>query len=98
MATCRELATDMKAMTKLREQYWVLEKNATPTALLLQWLPSTAKKNKLIATKNLHATMRTYVENRKGATPNSDAIDFLLSKGLKTDEVVEVSFAVPFNF
>lgn len=82
---------DMKAMNKLREQYWILEKNATPAALLLPWIPSTVKKNKLITTKNLHATMSTYVENRKGATSNSDAIDFLLSKGLKTDEVTEVS-------
>ncbi|KAF9528573.1 cytochrome P450 [Crepidotus variabilis] len=96
MATCRELATDMKAMSKLREQYWVLEKNATPTALLLQLLPSSEEKNKLIATRDLHATMRTYVENRKGATPNSDAIDFLLLKGLKTHEAVE--FAVNMNF
>lgn len=91
MATCRELATDREALDKLREKYWILEKNATPAALLLPWLPSTAKKNKLAATKYLHATMITYVENRKGATPNSDAIDFLLSKGLKTDEVIEVS-------
>ncbi|KAF9522478.1 cytochrome P450 [Crepidotus variabilis] len=96
MATCRELATDMKAMSKLREQYWLLEKNATPTALLLQLLPSSEERKKLIASRDLHATMRTYVENRKGATPNSDAIDFLLSKGLKTHEAVE--FAVNMTF
>lgn len=92
MATCSELATDMDALSKLKDEYRVLETNATPTALLLSWFPSTAKRNKLIATKNLYQTMRPYVEKRKGATtPSSDAIDFLLSKELTTDEVIEVN-------
>ncbi|KAG5639777.1 hypothetical protein H0H81_000057 [Sphagnurus paluster] len=90
MATCSELATDMEALSKLKEQYVVLEKNATPIALLLPWLPSIAKRKKLIATKNLYNTMLPYVEKCKGATtPSSDAIDFLLSKGLTTDQVLE---------
>ena len=91
MATCRELATDMDAMARIQADYWMLEKSATPIALLLPWFPSTARKNNGIATKSLFTTLYGYVEmRRKADTRTSDAIDVLLSSGLTSEETVGV--------
>jgi len=89
MATCRELATDLEALNKLQNDYWILEKSATPTALLLPWFPSKAKKNKETATRNLYTTLHGYVENRRSAeVPSADAIDLLLAEGLGNQEII----------
>jgi hypothetical protein len=94
MATCRELATDMGDVTKFQRDFSLLEKSANPVTLLLPWLPTTAKKLERTSINNLRAMLRTYVEKRKKATiPNSDAIDFLLSRGLQVDRIIAVSFS-----
>jgi len=91
MATCRELATDMEAMTKFQQDFSMLEKSATPVAILLPWLPTTAKKNERSSIDNLRTLLRTYVEKRKEAKiPNSDTIDFLLSQGFQADRIIAV--------
>jgi hypothetical protein len=94
MATCRELATDMEAVTQFQRDFSLLEKSANPVTLLLPWLPTTAKKMERTSTNNLRALLRTYVEKRKKATiPNSDTIDFLLSRGLQVDRIIAVSLS-----
>jgi len=91
MATCRELATNVDAMAQIQRDYWMLEKSATPVALLLPWFPGTAKKSNEIATRNLFTTLYGYVEmRRKADTRTSDAIDVLLSRGLTSEETVGV--------
>ena len=91
MATCRELATDVKAMDRVQHLFWILEKNSTPTALLLPWLPSPAKRRKDKATLELYSTLLHYVDVRKKANvPSYDAIDMLLSQGLGDQEIVGV--------
>src|ERR1700722_19735383 len=67
MATCEALATDTKTIKKISDLYWKLEKNATPVALLLPWFPSTAKKKKKQATKELYDMMSHYVQLRRKA-------------------------------
>ena len=75
----------------------MLEKSATPTALLLPWFPSTGKKNKEIATKSLYTTLNDYVELRKKAdVPTLDAIDILLGKGLTTEDTIAIILAIIF--
>ncbi|RDB26903.1 Sterol 14-demethylase [Hypsizygus marmoreus] len=97
MATCRELSTDMEVLNKLQHDYWTLEKSATPTALLLPWFPSPAKKNKEIATKNLFTALYGYVETRRAAeVPSSDAIDVLLAQGLSTEHIIGFVLSVVF--
>ena len=97
MATCRELATNMDAMARIQGDYMMLEKSATPVALLLPWFPSTAKKNNETATRNLFTTLYGYVEmRRKADTRTSDAIDVLLSNGLTSEEIVGVRRLTPF--
>ena len=98
MASCRELATNIPAVDKLRQDYWMIEKSATPTALLLPWFPSTSRKNKEIATKSLFTTLQNYVELRKKSdVPTLDAIDILLGKGLSSNDIVTVILFIIFT-
>ncbi|GLB42444.1 putative cytochrome P450 [Lyophyllum shimeji] len=89
MATCRDLASDKEALDKLQHDYWVLEKSATPTALLLPWFPSKAKKDKETSTRNLFTQLYGYVEQRRAAeVPSADAIDLLIAEGLGNHEII----------
>lgn len=91
MTACDELAENFDVIRKLQANYWRLERSATPTALLLPWLPSIGKINKQIATISLYLTLRGYVEKRKlSDAPSSDAIDILLARGLDTKETITV--------
>lgn len=91
MATSRELLADVKALKRLQHYYWVLEKSATPTALLLPWFPGPSKIRRLLALKNLYFDLLKFVEKRRSATvPNSDAIDFMLAQGKTNEEIIGV--------
>jgi hypothetical protein len=65
MAACRELASDLLALTALQKHYWILEKSATPTALLFPWFPIPAKTAKEASTKALFTMIWDYIEARK---------------------------------
>ena len=43
LATCRELAEDKGAITRLSGHYWNLEKSATLVSVLLPWFLGSAK-------------------------------------------------------
>lgn len=97
MASCRELASDPVALSELQEHYWILEKSATPTALLLPWFPGSAKRAKEASTTALFTMLWNYVEDRKKApVPNSDAIDVLLGMGVNNQDIVQFMLGVIF--
>ncbi|KAH9477139.1 Cytochrome P450 monooxygenase [Psilocybe cubensis] len=97
MASCDELAKDVKTISELQSLYWTLEKSATPTALLLPWFPSPAKKRKEVATKELFMKLYGFVEARRHATvPSTDAIDVLLGQGMDTPNIVQFVLSVIF--
>ncbi|TFK70165.1 cytochrome P450 [Pluteus cervinus] len=97
MATCDELARDPAAIKHIQSLYWTLEKSATPTALLLPWLPVRANKNKEAATKELFGIFYSYIEKRREAkVPRSDAIDVLLADGLDNTAIVGFILGVVF--
>lgn len=97
MASCRELASDPVALSELQEHYWILEKSATPTALLLPWFPGSAKRAKEASTTALFKMLWNYVEDRKKApVPNSDAIDVLLGMGVNNQDIVQFMLGVIF--
>jgi hypothetical protein len=91
MATCDELSKDLQAIDEIQKLYWTLEKSATPTALLLPWFPSKAKKNREIATGALFMKLKSFVDLRREAkVPSADAIDLLIGQGLSDPEIVQV--------
>ncbi|KAG5652597.1 hypothetical protein H0H81_004428 [Sphagnurus paluster] len=90
MGTCRELSSNMDDLSPLQAEYWKLEKSATPTSLLLPWLPSQAKKDKETATKSLFTVLQKYVDKRRAAeVPTADAIDLLIAEGLSTELIIK---------
>ena len=91
MATCREFAQDIQAVDEVHRQFWILEKSATPTRLLLPWFPGPARRRNDAATKELYMTLYTVVEKRRAAeTPSSDAIDLLIAEGFENGEIIQV--------
>ena len=92
MVSCAELAADFKTIEEIQRLYWQVEKSSTPTAMLLPWVPGTAKRRKERATMALFTKLHDYAELRKNAAvPSADCIDVLLGQGLSTTEIVEVS-------
>ena len=97
MASCRELASDLAALAEFQRHYWILEKSATPTALLLPWFPGPAKRAKQASTTALFTTLWRYVEDRRKAqVPSSDAIDLLLGMGMNNQDIIQFVMAVVF--
>ena len=91
LATCRELAEDKEAITQLSRHYWNVEKNSTPTSILLPWFPGPAKKAKAKATMGLYILLSSYVRLRRGAsTPTMDPIDYLIGQGVSDGEIITV--------
>jgi cytochrome P450 len=97
LAFCRELASDLPALTEFQKHYLILEKSATPTALLFPWLPSPAKLAKETSTKALFAILMNIMEERKNTTvTGSEAIDLLLAQGMNTQDVIQFVLSVIF--
>lgn len=97
MASCRELASNLPELANFQKHYWILEKSATPTALLFPWFPGPAKRAKKASTKVLFTKLWGYIEDRKKAqVPNSDAIDLLLSLGMDNEAIIQFVLGVIF--
>ena len=91
MASCDELAKNVEEIEKIQELYWILEKSATPTALLLPWFPGRAKKAKEVATRELYMKFNHYVDLRREAkVPTTDAIDILIGQGHSNPDIIQV--------
>jgi hypothetical protein len=98
IASCQELAADPRAVKRLGDLYWMLEKSATPVGLLLPWFPGTAKKSKRVATTGLYEMLSHHVDVRqKAEVSNSDAIDTLIADGADATIIVEVRTAMVSN-
>ena len=91
MASCDELAKNIEEIEKIQELYWILEKSATPTALLLPWFAGRAKKAKEVATRELYMKFNHYVDLRREAkVPTNDAIDILIGQGHSNPDIIQV--------
>ena len=92
MTTCSELAEDWAAIDRLFGLYWKLEKSATPVGLLLPWLPSNARRDKMQATSDMYNMLSGYVDSRRSARKSgSDAIDLLIARGEDNTNIIGVS-------
>ncbi|KAF8879392.1 cytochrome P450 [Infundibulicybe gibba] len=97
MATSREATCDANVVRRLMHMYQVLQESATPTALLLPWLPSRAKRDKAMATQELYVMISGFVQQRRDdKVPSSDAIDVLLEQGLDDNMIMGFIMSVIF--
>ncbi|KAG6819749.1 hypothetical protein H0H93_009049 [Arthromyces matolae] len=97
LVTCRELGDDLATVEQLEADFWLLEKSATPTAILLPWFPSQAKKDKLTALRNLYTTLYRSVEMRKRAKASPiNTFDVLLNQGLETKDIITMTLHMIF--
>ncbi|KJA20468.1 hypothetical protein HYPSUDRAFT_203783 [Hypholoma sublateritium FD-334 SS-4] len=97
MASCDELANDAQELEKIQELYWILEKSATPTAVLLPWFPGRAKKAKEVATRQLYMKLSHYVDLRREAkVPTNNAIDILIRQGRSNPDIIAFILGVIF--
>jgi sterol 14-demethylase len=91
MATCRELLNNQKDVKRLQNDYFRLEKSATPSAVLFPWLPGYSQIKRLLALKNLYYALLKYVKIRRAAAvPSTDAIDLMLAQGKTDQEIIGV--------
>jgi len=91
LASCRELAEDHAAVTKLSNLFLALEKSATPTNLIFPWFPGRDKKAKDQSTKDMYIMLSKYVNRRRKAEVLTlDAIDIMICQGYNNDNIVGV--------
>jgi sterol 14-demethylase len=91
MGSCRELAEDRDAVSRMSVFLDNLEKNGTPTAHLLPWFPSQARRAIVRNNRAIFELVNPFVEIRRAATERrSDTIDLLFEVGFPPDTVVEV--------
>ena len=92
MSSCEALSRDKAAVDKMAGLYLTLEKSVTPTALLLPWIPSPAKRMRKAATTELYNQVIEHVKARRAAgASTSDAIDVLIQNGISDPLIVNVS-------
>ncbi|EIN08261.1 cytochrome P450 [Punctularia strigosozonata HHB-11173 SS5] len=96
MATCRELSENKEEVKRLGQLYNIMERSATPTALLLPWFPSRAKKTKQQATTDLYMKFNDYIDMRRKAVPSSDAFDVLIAEGCDNATIIGFTLGVIF--
>lgn len=97
MASCRELASDLSALTKLQNHYWTLENSTTPGTLLFPWFPSSSKSAKEASIKAIYTMILHYINERKNSlVPSSDAIDLLLGEGISDDDIIQFVIVIIF--
>jgi sterol 14-demethylase len=91
MGSCRELAEDRDVVSRMSVCLDNLEKNGTPTAHLLPWFPSPARRAIVRNNRALFELVKPFVEARRAATERTtDTIDLLIQAGFPPDNVVEV--------
>ena len=91
--TCHELAKNKSDLKRIGELFMTLQTHATPTSLLLPWIPSPARKAGNQANTELYTMLYTYVENRRRGEPTDDAIDLLIANGEKNQAIIQASSA-----
>lgn len=95
LGCCRELASDLPALMEVQKHYFILEKTATPTALLFPWFPGPAKRANKASTKALFQTLSGYIEGRRKASVlSSDAIDLMLGQGMSNEDIAQFVLSI----
>ena len=89
------VADDSALVKRFEELYLHLENATTPTAMLLPWFPSPARKRKVQSTTELYMIMKKDVDDRvKDGKRYEDAVQVLLDAGDDINSVVAASSAI----
>lgn len=88
-AACREVADDPALVKRVAKLYWDMEKGATPTSVLLPWLPSPARKRKQKATTELYLLFKNLLDKRiEGGRTEDDPAQYLLDEGDSVNDII----------
>ncbi|KAH7338672.1 cytochrome P450 [Rhizoctonia solani] len=86
----REIADSIEKCKKLEELYWKVEKGNTATTLLLPWLPSNARKQKLSATTEIYNMLDEIIKSRQSeGRREEDAMQKSIDQGDSTEDSIQ---------
>ncbi|QRW22056.1 cytochrome P450 family protein [Rhizoctonia solani] len=84
-AGAREIADSVEKCKQLEELYWKVEKGSTPTALLLPWIPSKARNEKVNSTGEIYAIFDQIIKDRqREGRREEDALQTFIDQGDST--------------
>ncbi|KAF8737970.1 Cytochrome P450, partial [Rhizoctonia solani] len=88
-AGAREIADSVEKCKQLEELYWKVEKGSTPTALLLPWIPSKARNEKVNSTGEIYAIFDQIIKDRqREGRREEDALQTFIDQGDSTVDII----------
>ncbi|EGN97688.1 hypothetical protein SERLA73DRAFT_75348 [Serpula lacrymans var. lacrymans S7.3] len=84
----RELADDLSTVKELATLYWSAEQDPSPSSVLLPWIPSRTKQQRMEAMGTLYTTFADTINKRisEGRSEN-DAVQFMLDQDDTVEEI-----------
>ncbi|CAE6465073.1 unnamed protein product [Rhizoctonia solani] len=88
-AGAREIADSVEKCKQLEELYWKVEKGTTAASLLLPWLPSSARKQKVAATTEIYLMFDEIIKTRQRENRREeDALQTFIDQGDSTVDII----------
>ncbi|KAH7338681.1 cytochrome P450 [Rhizoctonia solani] len=88
-AGAREIADSIEKCKQLEELYWKVEKGNTAASLLLPWLPSSARKQKVAATTEIYNIFDEIIKTRQRENRREeDALQTFIDQGDSTVDII----------
>ena len=94
LTSCHDLTKNEADVKRIGRLLMTHQASFTPTAVLLPWFPSPARKAGKEAATELFTMLYVYVEKRRRAEPTNDAIDIMIVEGEPTKKIVGVRSAL----
>ncbi|CUA72666.1 hypothetical protein RSOLAG22IIIB_04986 [Rhizoctonia solani] len=96
-AGAREISDSVEKCKILERLYWRVEMGSTPTSILFPWVPSTARKQKDAATREIYLMFDELVKARQSeGRREEDALQLLMDLGDSTPEIIALVMGVLF--
>ncbi|CAE6457204.1 unnamed protein product [Rhizoctonia solani] len=96
-AGAREISDSVEKCKVLERLYWRVEMGSTPTSILFPWVPSTARKQKDAATREIYLMFDELVKARQSeGRREEDALQLLMDLGDSTPEIIALIMGVLF--
>ncbi|KAJ1302512.1 hypothetical protein OPQ81_002831 [Rhizoctonia solani] len=88
-AGAREIADSVERCKRLEELYWKVEKGNTAASLLLPWLPSSARKQKVASTAEIYNIFDEIIKARQRENRREeDALQIFIDQGDSTVDII----------